>query len=162
MAAAWWHSRLNILSGILALVSGGSIVAALSKLVHDQTALQVISIVLSIASGVMSLFLTKLFDQKAISEMYDLAGTFADIRERATIEKIRPANTEEKKFDKLVKLKADYVKATAKSDKYLGSDELVPSPPRGKFVPIERPSLQKSPVEDVDKQDNPVKGVDEQ
>ena len=69
----------------------------------------------------MSLFLTKLFDQKAISEMYDLAGTFADIRERATIEKIRPANTEEKKFDKLVKLKADYVKATAKSDKYLGS-----------------------------------------
>jgi mannitol-specific phosphotransferase system IIBC component len=110
--SAWWHRFLNFASGVLALVSTGSIAAAIAKLANNQTAFQVASLMLSFSSGIISLVLTQFFDQKSIEKMLELSVDFAGLREKLILEALKAERTkdEAKNLERLRVMQTEYNK----------------------------------------------------
>ena len=109
---------LQFISGLLALVAGGSIAVLVAKLTDSNT-LQVISALLAFVSGLISLVMITFLDERDTSKMFEGAGEFLGLREAAELASKTPITNEKKSFEALRSLSESYVQISRQYDRYL-------------------------------------------
>jgi hypothetical protein len=76
-----WQRALHLVSGIVTLVSGGS-VAALLATISGAEGLKLIGAIIAFLSGVLSLIVTTYFDVKETQKMFEGASAYGVLRDR--------------------------------------------------------------------------------
>jgi hypothetical protein len=114
-----WRRALIFGSGVLALISGGSITAVISNWT-DSSTVKILSAGLAFLSGFTSLLLGAFFDDKEIQKMYDGAGKFLALRNRVKSAGSKPQMTEKAAHESLTKLQEEYAKLSQEYDQFIG------------------------------------------
>ena len=114
-----WQRALHLLSGIITLVSGGS-VAALLATMSGAGGLKLIGAIVAFLSGVLSLVVTTYFDVKETQKMFEGAGAYGALRDRlVTLDDGLPSLTMKTALERLAKIREDVGKAAHQYDPLL-------------------------------------------
>jgi hypothetical protein len=106
---------LIVLSGVLALASGGFLTVVIARFTDSDT-LKVISAVLAFSSGIISLFMSAYFDDKETQKMFDGAAKYLALRENVKNAGSDPNMTMASMYSAIKKLRAQYVKLSEDYD----------------------------------------------
>jgi hypothetical protein len=116
------HSRtgkiLHVVAGVLALLSGTSVSAAITKFVQP-TSFSVIGAALAFGAGLISLITSSFFDEKEMQRIAEGLAGFATLRESADLESIRPNLNEKQAYEALKSLFARYNELCARYDRLI-------------------------------------------
>jgi hypothetical protein len=106
------HKYLRVGSGVVALVSGGAVSAALVEFLPAYT--KIVGALLAYASGIVTLMSDVFVDPKETHKMFEGAAHYAVIADRASaLLDGRDMTTAKQLFDGLTKLRADGNKVNA-------------------------------------------------
>jgi hypothetical protein len=114
-----WQRALHLASGIVTLISGGS-VAALIATISGAASLKLTGAVIAFCSGVISLVVTTYFDVKETQKMFVGASTYGILRDRLiTLLDELPTINNKTSIERLAKIRADVGKAGQQYDSLL-------------------------------------------
>ena len=102
-AANYYH----VAAGVLAIVSGGVVSAAIAKYV-SPTLFSIIGAVLAFGSGLVSIITSHFFDEKVTQRIFEGAASYAGLRANAELEALRPNLTEKQAYESVKGLLSKY------------------------------------------------------
>jgi hypothetical protein len=111
-----WQRTLHLASGIIMLISGGS-VAALLATIGGGASLKLIGAVVAFLSGVLSLVVTTYFDPRETQKMFEGASNYGLLRDRLdTLRDELPTISYGIALERLQTIRADAGKASSQYD----------------------------------------------
>jgi hypothetical protein len=104
--------RLHLAAGVFALMSASSITAVIADLTNSMT-VKIFSALLGFASGLITLIVSKIYDDAETRNLFQAAAKFLHIRESADLVRERPGVTEGQAFAALERLTREYNQCSA-------------------------------------------------
>jgi hypothetical protein len=106
---------LQLLAGTLALLSGTTTSAVITKFV-SPTHFSAIGAALAFGSGLISIITSNFFGEKDTARISEATAKYGELRELASLESIRPNVTDKQKYETLTKLYRTYSELDARFD----------------------------------------------
>lgn len=113
------HRRkiLNIVAGILSLISAGAITAVLANIV-GKNAVQVTAALVALFSGTISLVVTSYFSDDEIVNLFNGSSKYLGLRESVNRLAVSPTMTDPERFEELSRLQDAYAKLDETYSRY--------------------------------------------
>jgi len=113
-----WGRILHVTAGIFALLSAASITTVLTELTNSLT-VKITSVGLSFVSGIITLLMSSLFNDKETRHLFEGAAKFMILRNQARLIIQRPDLTEAKAYAELMKLDYEYQRESTEFDRFI-------------------------------------------